>query len=313
MNRIGITVGDVAGIGTEIALKFLATDIAKNYDITLFADRFVIDRCYKEVLKSDIKADVKVVESGLPEEHYGYGTHSEYAGKLSIEYIRKAVDVAMRKEIDAIVTMPINKYSIKLAGCDFMGHTEFISHLTNAQNTSMMMVGGGLKIVLTTTHDSIKNLPNILTEKSILKAITNANKSGIYFGKLNPKIAVTGLNPHAGDNGALGDEEILVINPAIENAKKIGIDVSGAYPADTIYLDKQFDIFVAIYHDQALIPIKLLSFGKGVNVTLGLPFVRTSVDHGTAFNIAGQGVADIGSLIEAVKLADSMVNHEKPT
>ena len=171
------------------------------------------------------------------------------------------------------------------------------------------------KIVLVTTHLPLKDVAKAITKQKIVTAIQNAHNTGRYFGfdleNSKPKIAVCSLNPHAGDNGAIGVEEINLINPTIEEVRKNGIDVDGSFPADTIYTDKTYDFFIAMYHDQALIPIKLNSFGEAVNVTLGLNIIRTSVDHGTAFNIAGKGVASISSLIKAVDIAKIMITNKK--
>lgn len=308
--RIGLTLGDPAGIGYEVAIKFIESADADNYELILFAHRHIIEYTYRELLGKPINNQIKIVE---PDDNsifnFDYGNHYAECGNASMQYIAKAVQYAMSNQIDAIVTLPINKYSIKLAGYDFAGHTEYLAYLTDSKDISMMMLSKDFKIVLATTHLPIKNISKSLTIKNILIAIKNAHNAGIFFGLKNPKIAALSLNPHAGDNGVIGDEEIMIITPAIEEAMTLNINVSGAFSADTIYLDKSFDFFVAMYHDQALIPIKLNSFGEGVNVTLGLPIIRTSVDHGTAFDIAGKGIAKISSLKAAIDIAAQMIEY----
>ncbi len=323
--NIGLTLGDPAGIGYEVALKFLQqvyyTDISNvDYDITLFCHRFIVDKIMNDIFEnnypSDLNSIIKIVEpDNLVEFDFEYGKNSIECGNASMQYIKKAVEYAKNGLIDAIVTLPINKYSISLAGYNFVGHTEYLAHLTGSKDISMMMMSNDFKIVLVTTHLPLKDVAKAITKQKIVTAIQNAHNTGRYFGfdlKNNkPKIAVCSLNPHAGDNGAIGVEEINLINPIIEECSANGIDVYGSFPADTIYTDKTYDFFIAMYHDQALIPIKLNSFGEAVNVTLGLNIIRTSVDHGTAFNIAGSGVASISSLIKAIDIAKIMITNKK--
>jgi len=310
--RIGLTLGDPSGIGYEVAIKFIESDDAKRYNITLFADKYIVDQTYLNILNKPINNQLEIVEPDNKSQfNFEYGKHYAECGNASMQYIKKAVQYAMNNQIDAIVTLPINKYSIKIAGYNFAGHTEYLAALTDSEDISMMMVSKDFKIVLATTHLPIKSVSKSLTKKNILTAIKNAHTAGKCFGLKNPKIAVTSLNPHAGDNGVIGDEEIVIIAPAIEEAKRLNIDVYGAFSADTIYLDKSYDFFVAMYHDQALIPIKLNSFGEGVNVTLGLPIIRTSVDHGTAFDIAGKGIAKTSSLKTAIDIATQMIEYKQ--
>ena len=201
------------------------------------------------------------------------------------------------------------------AGYPFEGHTEFLAALADAPNVGMLMVGGGLRIMLATTHVALRELPKRLTTEKVLTAIRlTARVMADWFGRPEAAIGVAGLNPHAGDHGRFGDEEARIIAPAIARARRAGIRASGPWPADTLFHRAhvgEFDATVAIYHDQALIPIKLLAFGQAVNVTAGLPFVRTSVDHGTAYDIAGKGVADPGSLLEALSLATELANRTR--
>ncbi len=323
--NIGLTIGDPAGIGYEVALKFLEqlyySDISTiDYDITLFCHRFILDKAINDIFDnkypSDFNSKLKIVEpDNVDPFDFEYGENSIECGNASMQYIKKAVEYAQNGLIDAIVTLPINKYSISLAGYDFVGHTEYLAHLTGCKDISMMMMSNDFKIVLITTHLPLKDVAKAVTKQKIVTAIQNAHNTGRFFGfdfdTNKPKIAVCSLNPHAGDSGAIGFEEIDLINPTIDETRENGINVHGSFPADTIYTDKTYDFFIAMYHDQALIPIKLNSFGEAVNVTLGLNIIRTSVDHGTAFNIAGKGVASISSLIKAVDIAKLMIMNKQ--
>ncbi len=319
--NIGLTLGDPAGIGYEVTLKFLRqlyyTDISNiDYDITLFCHRFILDKVVSDIFNNNYPSDLfnqlKIIEpNNFNEFNFTYGENSIECGDASMQYIKKAVEYVENGYIDAIVTLPINKYSISLAGYDFIGHTEYLAHLTCSKDISMMMISNNFKIVLVTTHLPLKDVAKAITKQKIVTAIENAHKAGRYFNINKPKIAVCSLNPHAGDNGAIGVEEINLINPTVKETYENGIDVYGSFPADTIYTDKAYDFFIAMYHDQALIPIKINSFGEAVNVTLGLNIIRTSVDHGTAFNIAGQGVASISSLTKAIDVAKIMIINKK--
>ncbi|HPD19454.1 MAG TPA: 4-hydroxythreonine-4-phosphate dehydrogenase PdxA, partial [Candidatus Goldiibacteriota bacterium] len=225
-------------------------------------------------------------------------------------------DLANSRKIDGIVTAPINKHSLHLAGLKYPGHTEILAKFTNTKQYAMMLMGDKLKIVLVTMHVSLKDVSSKLTVQKIFDKIEITNKSMIRDFKIRkPKIAVLGLNPHAGESGAFGDEEIKIISPAIKKAKNMGIDVMGPYPPDTIFHkivnEKSHDAAVCMYHDQGLIPLKLLSFDTGVNVTLGLPFVRTSPDHGTAYDIAGTGKASCNSILSALKVACEIAKNRK--
>lgn len=232
-------------------------------------------------------------------------------GAASVGFIRKAVDLARLGCIDAIVTAPINKEAINMAGCRYPGHTELLADLTHAKESGMMIVGGPLRIMFVTTHVAIRDLPSQLTRARIEKAIRLAHRAlTTLFGIKRPKIGVAALNPHAGEHGLFGDEESRIVLPATRAAQRKGILASEPLPADTLFGKAaigQYDGIVALYHDQGLIPLKLVAFGTCVNLTVGLPIIRTSVDHGTAFDIVGKGVADPGSLIEAMKLAAHIV------
>ena len=231
--------------------------------------------------------------------------------------IERAVDLVRQGAARAVVTNPISKAVLYGSGFAFPGHTEYLAALASAKGRQlhpvMMLASPALKVVPVTIHVPLKDVPRLLTSELILKTIEiTAKDLGRYFGIMRPRLAVSGLNPHAGEDGGLGREEIDIIAPAIAAAQDKGLDVTGPHPADTMFHDAAragYDVAICMYHDQALVPFKTLAFADGVNVTLGLPFVRTSPDHGTAFSLAGTGKANPRSLIEALKLAASMSDH----
>jgi 4-hydroxythreonine-4-phosphate dehydrogenase len=228
------------------------------------------------------------------------------AGRACMSYIKRAVELVISKQVDGIVTVPISKEALKMAGSIWPGHTEMLANLTKTKDYAMMLIGGQLRVILVTIHTALKNVPDLITKQKILKTIRLAKKACNMLGIKNPSIAVAGLNPHAGEAGIFGDEEIKKIIPAVKEAVKEGIPVSGPYPPDTVFhkaYKGDIDIVVCMYHDQGLIPLKMIAFEKGVNVTVGLPFIRTSPDHGTAYDIAWKGIANPSSMIEAIKLA----------
>lgn len=314
--KLAITTGDPAGIGAEIACRFADSLSADSpYEIILVSYRNIIEETFVKLLNKPMP-DIAVIE---PEEkmdlYIEYGIIKPEYGKASMLFVEKAVSLVRDGEADALVTCPINKASIKLGGYDFPGHTEFLGHLTKCRRFSMLMVGKNIRCVLATTHVPMEHLIEKLDEKSIMNAILNAQEAGQFFcGKRKPKIAVCGLNPHAGDNGAIGDEEITLITPVIEIAQAEGLDVEGPFPADSLFVKAaqgKYDFVVVMYHDQGLIPVKLEAFGNAVNVTLNMPIIRTSVDHGTAFDIAGKGIAENTSLVRACEVAYEMVKNAK--
>ena len=233
------------------------------------------------------------------------------SGRAAVESVLKAIDLALKGEIDAIVTAPISKEAVKMAGYPWPGHTEILAERTGTKQPVMTMVGGGLIVPLVTTHVSMADLPKRITRERVLRAIrVIAESLPKYWGIRRPRIAVCGLNPHAGEAGQFGREEIEAIAPAIRLAQKAGVSCSGPLPADVVFYQARrglYDAVVAMYHDQANIPVKMLAFDSGVNVTLGLPIIRTSPDHGTAFDIASKGIANPGSMIAAIKMAVAMV------
>lgn len=316
--RIGITIGDPAGIGPEIVLRAVADlSISGLYDPYLIGDLKFIQKCSDQIglglefidaavdLSSDYEKlkvfDLKNIPS---DQEIGIETIS--GGKAAGMFIEKAVELWKAGKIDAISTAPINKLSLSMGGYDFPGHTEFLAHLTDTKEFAMSFFGGDLRVVLISTHVPLIKAVELVTTDRMIKLIKFASEQfGRLLGK-KVKIAVAGINPHASENGLFGDEEAREIVPAIEHCLEQGIDVSGPFSPDTIFLRAfrgEFDAVVACYHDQATIAVKSLAFGSAVNVTLGLPLIRTSVDHGTAFDIAGKGIADPSSMKAAIKLA----------
>jgi 4-hydroxythreonine-4-phosphate dehydrogenase len=303
--RIGITMGDPSGIGPEVTFKAIST--LKNIDVLLIGSKTIFDEAKQRFKIDSMPKIVNCVD--LNQEEVPYGKLSKKGGAASYKSILGALDLIKNDEIDAIVTAPINKAALNLAGIHYPGHTELLATLTQTKRFAMMLASDNLRITLVTTHVPLKDVSSRLTITDILEKIELTQNFLIKFFHIkNPKIGICALNPHAGEEGVLGHEENDKIDPAILKAKKKGISVFGPYPSDTLFTRNSFDAIIAMYHDQGLIPIKLRSFGKAVNITLGLPFVRTSPDHGTAFDIAGKGLADPSSMIEAIKMAERLVN-----
>jgi len=279
--RIAITVGDPAGIGPEVASKAAA-------------DARVLAAC-----EPVIYAPPQVTR-------FAPGVLSAEAGRAAYDVIVRAVADAQRGDVQAIATAPVNKEAFRLAGLGWSGHTDLLAHLTGAPTVAMMFHSEALRVVLATVHIALADVPRALTAASLEATIDLTARELPRFGIERPRIGVAGLNPHAGEHGLFGLEEETALRPAIAACRARGVDVDGPFPADTIFVRARrgdFDVVVACYHDQGLIPVKLVAFGQAVNVTLGLPIVRTSVDHGTAFDIAGRGIADPESMISAVLLA----------
>jgi 4-hydroxythreonine-4-phosphate dehydrogenase len=230
-----------------------------------------------------------------------------------VNYILSAVDMCLKGHISAMVTCPLNKALMNKAGYNYQGHTQLISHLTDTENYVMMLAGDKLRVTLVTIHCALRDVPGMINRENLLKTISiTASALKRDFGIKSPRIAVAALNPHAGETGLFGEEEELVIRPAVNMAVEQGYNVVGPLPADTLYpkaVSGSFDAVVNMYHDQGLIPLKLLHFSDGVNITLGLPIIRTSVDHGTAYDIAGKGIADHRSLKAAVMMAAEMAEN----
>ena len=279
--RIALTAGDPAGIGPEIVAKAAASPR-------------VLEVC--EPLVYGAPSDVP----------FHLGRADPRAGQAAYDVIVAAVADAMHGDVDAIATAPISKEAFALAGLPWKGHTDLLAHLTGSDRVAMMFESPVLKVVLATVHIALRDVSDAISRERLEEVIRLTARELPRFGVATPRIAVAGLNPHAGEHGVIGVEEQQVLEPAIAQCRAESIDVAGPFPADTVFLRAhrgEFDVVIACYHDQGLIPVKLLAFGRAVNVTLGLPIVRTSVDHGTAFDIAGRGEADPSSMIEAVLLA----------
>jgi 4-hydroxythreonine-4-phosphate dehydrogenase len=241
------------------------------------------------------------------------GKPSQTTGKAAVEFVLKAVEFALSGKIHGLTTAPLSKEGMHLGGYCYPGHTELLAELTQTPDHAMMMVGGGLRVVLVTTHLPLKEVSSALSRERVLRIIRLTHRFLPSFGVARPHIAVTALNPHAGEGGLFGREEIEHIIPAVRQAQEMGLQISGPYPADTLFQPrktKEFHAIVAMYHDQGLIPVKTAAFGRAVNATIGLPIIRTSVDHGTAYDIVGKGMASPASLLAAIRLAATL---KKPT
>ena len=317
--------GDPSGIGPEIIAKlFQEGDLAAA--AVVIGDRNIMERAARivgapvlircighprEALRRPGVIDV-ICETELPAD-LAFGTVSKTAGAAAYRYVERAVEYALAGSLRAIVTAPLNKAALAAAGVNFPGHTEILAAKCGTQNFAMMLSNGELRVLLVTIHVSLASAITQMTRAAQLRAIRLAHDAVRRYGIAQPRVAVAGLNPHAGENGMFGREDIDIIAPAIAQAREEGIDATGPWPGDTVFMRArrgEFDIVVAQYHDQGLIPVKLLGLERGVNITVGLPFVRTSVDHGTAFDIAGTGTADHTSLRHA--FAEAVVLTQEP-
>jgi 4-hydroxythreonine-4-phosphate dehydrogenase len=302
---IGITIGDAAGIGPEITLKALAEG-GVDAKVLLIGDAAHLRALAEKLGLSSAINGIEIHDlKNLPAE-FETGKDDAVTGRASAENIAAAVDLWKAGKIDAIATAPISKKAIHLGGYDYPGHTEFLAELTGTKDFRMSFFAGGLRTVLLSTHISLTQAISLVKKDAVAELVRFTNRELKKLLKRNVSIAVAGLNPHASEGGMFGREERDELIPAIEECRREGIDVSGPYSPDTIFLrgyKGDFDGVVALYHDQATVAVKSLSFGSGVNVTLGLPLIRTSVDHGTAYDIAGKGVADASSMVSAIRLA----------
>jgi len=300
-NRIIITLGDPWGIGPEITLKALEKIKVDPSRIILAGSSVLWERLL------DGKPDPAGQVIDIPFEDPFISGHPPIAGGVvPLQTLQTASVLLKNKEAAALVTAPINKTLIQHEEPGFVGHTEFLGNFFEVSEPTMFFVGPQLKTALVTTHVSMANLPSMITQKRILAHLENINRYLKSTGKTQAKIGVCGLNPHAGEHGAFGREEIEVIAPAVVEACKEGIPAEGPFPADTLYkkgLDGTYEVILAMYHDQALTLFKSTDQNRGVNVTLGLPILRTSPDHGTAYDIAGKGIADPSSMEAAIRLA----------
>jgi 4-hydroxythreonine-4-phosphate dehydrogenase len=319
--RIGITMGDPAGIGPEVVLKAVAEAEVRRVCVPVIIGDAQLLAHTARTLDLQSGYDIIRKEEKIPDDisepvifHLdnigGFiepGIESGTAGKAAAGYIEAAVQLCAAGSIDAIATAPINKRALFLGGYSFPGHTEFLAHLTGAEEYAMAFVAANLRIVLLSTHVPLSEAIRMVERDRIIKIVKLAHRELQRWGIERPRLAVAALNPHGAEGGLFGVEEAAEIVPAIEACRgPEDINVQGPYSADTVFLRAsrgEFDGVIACYHDQAMIPVKCLSFGEAVNVTLGLPFIRTSVDHGTAFDIAGKGLAEHSSMVAAIKLA----------
>ncbi len=321
--------GDAAGIGPEVIAKSLTDGrVSWACRCVIYGDETIFSSVLR-ILKIDLAlksiafaqreaadACVSFVDcADYPMSHVHYGEMDRRCAVNSVGYINRAIGDALSSKIDAMVTAPINKASIRRAGLPLDGHTDYLAQESGTKDYAMMFVGGGLRVVLMTMHVPLATVARRITQSAVLTKIRLTDRHlKEWFGIDTPRIAVCGLNPHAGEEGMFGKEETERILPAIEAAGSEGISVSGPYPADTVFnrcKNGEFDAVIAMYHDQGLLPVKLLAFEEGVNITIGLPFVRTSPDHGTAYDIAGKGIAHPGSMSAAILLAAEIAGRLK--
>ena len=314
MKRIGISIGDVNGIGPEVAIKAIADGgWSDNMEFMLYGPTTAIKR-QARALKLPLPEYVHLRDVGI-DVICDPGKMSVDASQAAAIAVQRVVEGCLSGDLDAMVTAPICKEGFHKAGIHVPGHTEYLAELTGTSRFGMMLIGGGLRVMLVTRHIPISEVPAALTCNNIYEAIELTAQALELFGLTNGKIGVCGLNPHAGDGGVIGREEIELINPAIDAARKKGINVSDAVPADTIFYQAkngQYDAVVAMYHDQGLGPLKMIGFDEGINVTLGLPIIRTSPDHGTAFGIAGKNQASSTSMKNAIALAIDLAGKPNP-
>ena len=327
--KIAISMGDFNGIGPEIILKSLRSPDIQKICVPMIVGSIDVFEYYAKGIRQRIH--LKEVDS-MPDKFSAQvipvfhlrkfqtpvikpGLIAREAGDYAGDAIEVAAELCKQKVIDGMVTAPISKEALHLAGYRFPGQTEMLAKICNADNVAMMLIANNLRVGLATIHFPIKNIAKTLTKILITEKLSIVHSSlRMDFRIRHPKIAVLGLNPHAGENGAMGNEEIEIIEPAIRVAKRNGFRIDGPFPADGffgIHSYKNYDAVLAMYHDQALIPLKMMGFNIGVNYTAGLPIVRTSPDHGTAFEIAGKGIANPSSMIEAIKLAVQIIKNRK--
>ncbi len=333
---LAITMGDPAGIGPEIVAKALSSNEIYTVCHPVIVGDSSILMMGAEVAKVKVEIDKSLsritTPCGISElvdlrnidfDNLVMGKSQAIGGKASVEYVIKAANLALKGKVEGIVTAPLSKEAMHMAGYNYPGHTELLAELAGVKESTMMLVSGDFRVIHVTTHVPLRKVPDLITKELVLSKIRIANEALISLGIDKPRIAVAGLNPHSGEGGLFGREEIDEIVPAIEEARELGLTVEGPIPPDTVFGKASggaFDVAIAMYHDQGHIPVKLLGFKYGltgweemggINVTLGLPFIRTSVDHGTAYGKAGrrEGTANPQSLIDAIKLAAKMAER----
>lgn len=308
--RLALTVGDPAGIGPEVVLKALARTDLPPAEIVVYGPLSVLsERAARFGLRPLDRLGVRVVDVPAAGQ-VRLGVTSPAAGKAAADTVLRAARDALAGRVDALVTAPLNKESLAAAGHHWPGHTELLAEVAGVSDVAMLFVGGPLRVALVTIHRALRSVPDAVTGAEVERVARLLHRELPRLGAASRRIAVCGLNPHAGEGGMFGREEIEVIAPAVARLRGEGLDVSGPFPADSLFARAsrgEFDAVLAQYHDQGLIPVKLAAFGHAVNVTLGLPFVRTSVDHGTGFDIVERGVADEGSLLAAIRVAADLV------
>ena len=315
---VAITMGDAAGIGPEIIVRYFSENPVENAFVVGEAGQIAraAQLLGREIPVSVMSAVPEGLPPGIPVLSVGtlprdlpYGRVDSRAGGLAYDAVIRAIRLAKAGTVSAIVTAPLNKEALSAAGVPYPGHTEILAHETGTRDFGMMLIEGPLRVILVSIHVSLLDAIRQVNVESVSRTIRLAAEGCAALGIPHPRIAVAGLNPHAGEGGLFGSEDQAIIAPAVAAMRVEGHDVSGPYPPDTVFMQARrgkFDIVVAQYHDQGLIPIKLNGIEKGVNITVGLPIIRTSVDHGTAFDIAGKGIADPSSLVEAVTVARQM-------
>lgn len=324
---IAVTMGDPAGVGPEVVVKtFAELDPREETSALVVGDPAMLERAAK-LLGSPLRVNtvsepeeaafeldaIDVLAVGELPEDLPFGELDARAGDAAFRYVEKATRLATAGRVAAIATAPLNKEAMHMAGHEYPGHTEILAGLTGTEDYAMMLVTDELKVIHVSTHVSLREAIERVSPERELAVIRLAHDSMRRLGVENPRVAVAGLNPHAGENGLFGAEDAERIAPAVEEAKREGIEATGPWPPDTVLMRARrgdFDVVVVQYHDQGHIPVKLMGFDTGVNVTVGLPFFRTSVDHGTAFDIAGTGEADHSSLRAAIDLARSLAGAE---
>lgn len=346
---LAVSMGDPAGVGPEVVVKAASVaDVYEESRLLVLGDVDILARAAMEMAPTVRIESFKTAESAykdassfeqgdgrlavvsvsdIDDPAFDWGRAVAASDRAQVEYIRAAFDAVESGFVQAMVTAPVNKASIHRAGVDFPGHTEMLASMSKSSSLGrmqpnlsfepvMMLAGPTLKVVPLTTHIPLREVPSRLTEALVVHGIRTTHDAFVrYFGQIKPRIALAGLNPHAGDGGLFGDEEAKVIEPAVALVRREGIDAVGPLPGDSVFhraAAGEFDVVLGMYHDQALVPLKLLDFDHAVNVTLGLPLIRTSVDHGTAYDIAGRGVASASSMIAAIRLAARMVRVAGP-
>jgi 4-hydroxythreonine-4-phosphate dehydrogenase len=305
---LAVTLGDPAGIGPEIVLRALAADDRPDVAAIVYGPMHALnDRARRFGLPLPQESGARVVD--LEAEEAPLGEASVAGGRAAAEAVLRAARDVQEGRAHALVTAPLSKESLAAAGYRWPGHTEMLAEAAGVSDVAMLFVGGGLRVALVTIHRSLRSVPDAVTADEVVRVARLVHRELPRFGVAKPRLALCGLNPHAGEAGLFGDEEQRVLAPAVAALRAEGVDIAGPLSADSLFvraLRGGFDAVVALYHDQGLIPVKLASFGHAVNVTLGLPFVRTSVDHGTGFDIVGEGKADAGSLLAAMRLAGEL-------